>query len=352
VSTSPSIRIGQQSVGRGHPCFVIAEVGINHNGDVGLAQKMVQFAAKAGADAVKFQNYRTEDFISDKSLTHSYRSGDAEVVESQWDIFKRCELNPDSLKSLAEVCRKNGVAFISTPTGPDGVDALVRAGATAVKNGSDYLSNLPLIRHMAKSGLPTIISTGMATLAEIDEAARSFAEAGGTELAVLHCVSNYPATAATLHLRKIKAMQRTLLRPIGFSDHTEGTTAAIAAVTLGACILEKHFTLDKGLPGPDHAMSADPSEFALYVRAARDTEAALAEAPVGPSLAEVNSRRDWRLSCVAARDLPKDHRMSESDIAFHRPGSGLRPADAQFLVGRNLAQPVSKGHVFALKDFR
>jgi len=352
VAASSSIRIGQRSVGAGHPCFVIAEVGINHNGEMSLAQKMIELAAKAGADAVKFQNYRTEDFISDKSLTHSYRSCGAEVIESQWDMFKRCELDPDNLKNLAETCRKNKVAFISTPTGPDGIDALVRAGAAAVKNGSDYLSNLPLIRHMARSGLPTIISTGMATLAEIDEAARSFAEAGGTELAVLHCVSNYPATAATLHLHKIEAMQRALQRPIGFSDHTEGAVAAIASVTLGACILEKHFTADKGLPGPDQAMSADPSEFESYVRAARDTEAALAEAAVGPSAAEVNSRRDWRLSCVAARDLPKDHHMSESDIAFHRPGSGLKPADAQFLIGRKLAQPVSRGHVFALKDFR
>ena len=351
MTVLPSIRIGNREVGPGYPCFVIAEVGINHNGDMVLAKKAIELAAAAGADAVKFQNYRTVDFISDKNLTHTYTSQGVEMTESQWDLFTRCEIPPGALKDLASVCRANNVVFMSTPTNAAGVDELASVGGQAVKNGSDYLSNLPLIRHMARSGLPTIISTGMATLTEIDEAARTFAESGGTELAILHCVSNYPAAAAALHLRKIEALQRAFCRPIGFSDHSEGLMAAVAAVVLGACILEKHFTPDKHLSGPDHVFSANPAEFANYVRAVRDTEAALAEAPLGPSAAEFEGRRDWRLSCVAARDLPAGHVVADEDVVFHRPGFGIRPAERHFLAGRRLAQPVNKGHVFAVDDF-
>ncbi|MGE5535146.1 MAG: N-acetylneuraminate synthase family protein [Acidobacteriota bacterium] len=347
-----TIRIGSRTVGAGHPCFIVAEVGINHNGDMDLAEKAVELAAKSGADAVKFQNYRTEDFIIDKSLTLKYATHRAELVESQWELFKRCELSRDKLKILGDACRRNGVAFISTPTSPEGIDDLKYAGAVAVKNGSDFLTNLPLIRHMARSGLPTIISTGMATLAEIDDAVRAFWKAGGTQLAVLHCVSNYPAAPGALHLRKITALQSVLHLPIGFSDHSKGETAAVAAVALGASLLEKHFTPDKQLPGPDHSFSSDAQEFAAYVRAVRDAELALAEAPVGFSPAEFEARRQWRLSCVAARDLSESHRLSKDDIIFGRPGFGIRPTDADFLIGRSLIHAVPKGHVFNIDDFK
>jgi N-acetylneuraminate synthase/N,N'-diacetyllegionaminate synthase len=223
------INIGGRTIGRGAPCFIAAEIGVNHNGDVALARRMIDAAADAGADAVKFQNYRTEDFISDRSLTYEYVSRGKTVVESQFDMFKRCELRPEDLAALARHCEKKGVVFFSTPTSEAGIADLVRAGAPLLKNGSDYLVHLPLIRAMARSGLPTVLSTGMATLAEIEDAVIAFREAGGRDLVLLHCTSAYPTADADAHLRKIPTLATAFGCPVGFSDHTWGTVAAVGA---------------------------------------------------------------------------------------------------------------------------
>jgi sialic acid synthase SpsE len=346
-----TVRIGGHEVGAGQPCYVIAEIGINHNGDMALAERSIAAAAAAGADAVKFQNYRTEDFISDRSLTYSYVSQGKPCEEAQFDLFKRCELSPAALRALRQVAAQHNLDFVSTPTGPQGVDDLAALGAAAVKNGSDYLGNVALIRHMARSGLPTILSVGMATLAEVDDAVRSFREAGGTDLVLLHCVSIYPAPASSLHLRKIPAMAAAFGCPIGFSDHTEGIVAAAAAVAIGAAVVEKHFTLDRTLPGPDHAMSCDPQTLAELVRAVRDTQVALGSGALGYSEEEAAPRQQHRLSCVAADDLPCGHRLREQDIAFRRPGSGIPPAMVAGLLGRSLSSAVRRGQVLGWTDF-
>ena len=173
------VRIGKRLVGEGQSCFLAAEVGINHNGDMDLARRSIDAAADAGADAVKFQNYRTEDFISDRSLTHEYVSQGKTVVESQYDMFKRCELGPAQLRELSEHCNRRGVVFFSTPTSENGIQELVELGVPLLKNGSDYLVNLPLIRAMARTGLPTVISTGMATQDEVKDGVEAFRGAGG-----------------------------------------------------------------------------------------------------------------------------------------------------------------------------
>jgi N-acetylneuraminate synthase/N,N'-diacetyllegionaminate synthase len=331
--------------------LIAAEIGINHNGDMSLARRMIDAAADAGADAVKFQNYRTGDFISDRTLTYEYISQGQTIRESQYDMFKRYELSPESLLTLREHCEQHGVIFFSTPTSESGVADLVRVGAPMLKNGSDYLVHLPLIRAMARTGLPTVISTGMATLAEIDDAVRAFRDAGGKDLILLHCTSSYPTPASDVCLRKIPTLATAFNCLVGLSDHTWGTVAAIGAVALGACFIEKHFTLDKTLPGPDHRFSADPAEFKALVEAIQTVEQNLGTSTVGPTPSEMLGRRDFRLSCVAAKDLPAGHLLSESDVAFRRPGAGLPPKAVDWIVGRRLKHDVPAGKVLEPNDF-
>lgn len=332
------------------PCLVIAEVGINHNGSLDLAKRSIDAAKAAGAGAVKFQNYRTEDFLSDRTLTYSYISRGENVTEPQWDMFKRCELDRAQLHALADHSRNAGILFASTPTGIDGIADLADAGAAFLKNGSDFLSHLPLIAAMAKSGLPTIISTGMATEGDVADAVEAYREAGGRNLAILHCVSAYPAPPASLNLNRMSALADTFGVPVGFSDHSEGTAAAAVSVAMGAAIVEKHFTLDRDLPGPDHRFSSDPAEFAALVRAIRDTEAMLGESAIAPASVEKDARDGYRLSCVAARDLPEGAVVTEADIRFRRPGTGLPPKAMNELVGRRLARARLAGEPFLLGD--
>lgn len=345
-----SLRVGDRTIGAGHPCFLAAEIGINHNGDLELAHRMIDTAADAGVDAVKFQNYRTEDFLSDRSLAYEYISQGKEVRESQFAMFKRCELSTEGLLALRKHCDRRGIVFFSTPTSDEGVTALVKMGAPLLKNGSDYLVHLPLIRAMARSGLPTVLSTGMATLSEIDEAVRGFREAGGQDLLLLHCTSSYPTPPEDVHLRKIPVLEAAFGCPVGLSDHTEGTVAAIGGVTLGACVLEKHFTLDKQLPGPDHRFSADPREVRALVQAVRSLEKCLGKSVIGPTPSEAEGRLGFRLSCVADRDVKAGEALTESDIAFRRPGGGLSPALVSWVIHRRLRRDVSRGKVLEPSD--
>ncbi len=345
-----SFPVGKRRIGRGEPCFLVAEVGINHNGDVALAKKMIAAAAAAGADAVKFQNYRVEDFLTDRSLTYEYVSQGKKVVESQYDMFKRCELPPAALPELRAACDQHGVIFFSTPTSKEGIADLVRAGAPLLKNGSDCLLHLSLIGAMAHTGLPTVLSTGMATRAEIASAVSAFRGAGGRDLVLLHCTSSYPTAPADTHLRKLPVLAAAFDCEVGFSDHTEGIVAALGAVMLGACFIEKHFTLDCGLPGPDHHFSSDPVEFAELVSAVRRLEDSLGSGELGPAASEASARTEFRLSCAAAADLPDGHVLTAIDITFSRPGSGLPPARVGELVGNRLRRSVRRGELLAVSD--
>ncbi|MEO0378197.1 MAG: N-acetylneuraminate synthase family protein [Cyanobacteria bacterium P01_A01_bin.17] len=346
------ISIKGRPIGAGHSCYLVAEIGINHNGDIKLAKHTIDAAVHAGADAVKFQNYYTEDFITDKSLKYQYISQGETVIESQYEMFKRCELTPDSLKELKEYCDQKEIGFHSTPTSESGIQDLVAVGAPVLKNGSDYLTNVDLIRAMANTGLPTVISTGMATVAEIDDAVRTFRDSGHNQLILLHCTSSYPTPTEEVNLRRIPALAQIFDCPIGFSDHTAGNTAAIGAIVLGACWIEKHFTLDKNLPGPDHRFSADSSEFQSLVEGVRIIEQSLGTSAIVPTASECASREGFRLSCTAARHLPCDYVLTQSDIEFKRPGIGFPPKAVNWLVGGKLKQSVTKGHIFTIEDLR
>jgi N-acetylneuraminate synthase/N,N'-diacetyllegionaminate synthase len=350
AAAAPPIAIGPRIVGPGLPAYVVAEIGINHNGDLALAKATIEAAARAGADAVKFQNYRTEDFIADRELTYRYRNGDREIVESQYEMFKRCEMDGAMLEAVVAHARAAGLDAHSTPTGPDGVDALVRLGVNAIKNGSDFLTNTALIGAMARTGLPVVLSAGMATLEEIGAAIDAVRGAGNERVILLHCTSSYPAPPESLHLRAIPALAARFGVLAGFSDHSEGNAAAVASVVLGACWIEKHFTLDRSLPGPDHRFSSDEAEFRALVRDVRATEAALIEAPLGFDAAETQMRADARLSCVAARALERGHALTAADIVFRRPGTGMPPAAASGLIGKRLVAAVAANHAFSDAD--
>lgn len=339
------MKLHDRTLGPGHPAFLIAEIGINHNGDLELARTAIDAAVKAGADAVKFQNYETDDFVSDRSLTFTYRSQGRVVTESQYEMFKRFELSESMLMALAAHCADLGTVFLSTPTGERGVAALVRAGSPALKNGSDFLGHLPLIAAMARTGLPTLLSTGMATAEEIAEAVVAFRTAGGRNLLLLHCISSYPAPAEAANLRKLITLRNHFDCLVGFSDHTEGYEAAALAVACGACVVEKHFTLDHELPGPDHWFSSTPKEFSALVQAVRRTELMLGSEALIPAGAEETSRLEFRLSCVAAVDLAPGMLISPATLMFQRPGHGVPPRDAEQLYGRRLLRSVRRGEV-------
>ena len=346
-----TISLGSRRLGSGQPCFIAAEIGINHNGDMKLARAMIDAAADAGADAVKFQNYRTENMVIDRKQTYQYISRGRPVKESQFEMFKRCELKPGQLAELCDYAGRKKIMCFSTPMDEAGVAECVEAGCPLLKNGSDCLGHLPLISAMARTGLPTVLSTGMATHDEISDAVQTFRRAGGLDLILLVCTSSYPTPPVDVHLRKIPALATACNCLAGFSDHTAGNIAALGAVALGAVFIEKHFTTSRNLPGPDHSFSSTPSELAQLVGGVRELEAALGSPVLEPSTAEARGRLRYRLSCAARSNFPAGHRLAVSDILFLRPGTGLPPKHRDQIVGKVLKRSVRAGTVFASADF-
>jgi N-acetylneuraminate synthase/N,N'-diacetyllegionaminate synthase len=345
-----AIPVGDQSIGGGAPCFIAAEIGINHNGDLGLAHAMIRAAARAGASAVKFQNYRTTDFIADRNLRYRFTQHGTQMEVAQYDLFKRCELDRAALGQLATWCADAGIIFFATPTSDETLEDLMDVGSPLIKNGSDFLTNLSLITSMARSGLPCVLSTGMATVDEIDDAVRAFRDAGGGDLVLTHCTSAYPTPDDEVNLARIPALAARYGCAIGFSDHTVGTSAAIGAVALGAVFVEKHFTIDKRLPGPDQAFSSDEDELRALVSGIRRFERQRGDAMIGPTASEAVGRLQFRLSCTAATDLPAGHLLGPDDVAFRRPGDGLPPGDLARLLGRRLRRGVVLGERIQLHD--
>lgn len=345
------IKINDRFIGDKQKVYVVAEIGINHNGDLELGKKMIQAAKLCGADAVKFQNYFTEDFILDNTIEYSYLSNGKEVTEKQFDMFKRYELSFDQLKQLKEFADDQEIDFFSTPTSKKGLNDLIKLNVKLLKNGSDFLQNLELIENMAATGIPLIISTGMANLSHIDEAVRAFESSGGNDLIILHCISQYPTPKEDVNLKKIPALRSAFGYPVGFSDHTSGIVASIGAVVLGACFIEKHFTLSKELSGPDHRFSSDPTEFKNLIDGIRYVEQALGESKIGPVKNESNSSESFNLSCVANKSLLENHVIQETDISFSRPGNGLSPKMKNILIGKKLKKTKSKGSKFDFNDF-
>lgn len=335
---STSLMIGERPVGDGHPCFVIAEAGVNHNGDVELAHDLIDAAADAGADAVKFQTFSPELLVSDAAEAAAYQRRNANATD-QRTMLEALTLSKPEWSELAGHARDRELTFLSTGFDLASAEYLVELGVPALKVPSGELDNLPFVRALAELGLPLIISTGMGTLEEVVRA-RSAAEAA-PGVAFLHCVTSYPTPPADCNLRAIATMRSELGVPVGWSDHTVGSVTAVAAVALGASLLEKHLTLSRSLPGPDHAASEEPAAFSAYVAAARETEAALGDGEKRPMPAEIDNRVLVRRSLHAARALTEGELLGPDDVLALRPAEGLPPDTA--VEGRRVTRDVEAG---------
>jgi N,N'-diacetyllegionaminate synthase len=341
---SATINLGGRAVGTGAPVFVIAEAGVNHNGDPALAHQLIEVAAAAGADAVKFQTFRSEALVSRHAPKAPYQVETTGGAESQLDMLRKLELSRETFVALAEACRRRGVLFLSSPFDIASADDLETLGVVAFKTGSGELTNLPLLDHLAAKGRPIIVSTGMATIDEVETAVATVRRRG-TPLALLHCVSAYPAPPEESNLRAMDSLRERFDCPVGFSDHTTGITVAVAAIARGATILEKHFTVDRSLPGPDHRASLDPTELTALVAAVRQVEAALGDGHKRPTPAELPTRTVARKSLVAARALRRGETLTAAAVAVKRPGTGIAPGDLPRALGRRLRRDLDVDEV-------
>lgn len=339
----PRMEIAGRGLGAGEPCFIIAEAGVNHNGDAELAHRLVEVAAEAGADAVKFQTFDPDVLVSRDAPKAEYQVANTGEEESQLEMLRRLVLPAETFESLARYAAERGILFLSTPFDAGSADLLERLGVQAFKVPSGEVTNHPLIAHLARKGKPLLLSTGMSTLAEVGEAVEVVRAHGSPPLALLHCVSEYPAPAAECNLRAMEAMRKAFGVPTGWSDHTEGLPVSIAAAAMGASVLEKHFTLDRTLPGPDHAASLEPGELVELVASVRAVEAARGDGVKRPMPSEAANARLVRRSLHAARELPSGHTLSSEDVVALRPGTGISPDALESVVGRRLRMPVGSG---------
>ena len=344
--------IGARPIGPGHPCYVIAEAGANHNRDLPTALRLIEVAAEAGADAVKFQTYTAEGLYSRRTPDISYlkENGLVSEKESVWDLIKQVEIPWEWHADLARHAASCGIAFFSTPFEEAAVDVLEAVGVPAYKIASYEVNHLPLIERVARTGKPLLISTGMASLGDIERALDTAAAAGAQDLMVMHCAVNYPPRFADLNLRAITTLRHAFQVPIGWSDHTPGHTADVVAVTLGACAVEKHFTLSRDQTGPDHPFALEPGELRGMVTAIREAEDALGSSVKRVTDAEADLFRLGRRSLVAARDVPAGGVLGRDDLAVKRPGFGI-PVDAlEQVVGRHVARDVASDQVLEWDD--
>lgn len=344
-----SISIADRPVGSGQPCFVIAEAGVNHNGQLDMAYQLVDVAAQAGADAVKFQTFKAEKVISPLAPKANYQVESTGVGESQLDMVKRLELPFEAFRHLSAYCQERGIVFLSTPFDEESADFLAELNMAAFKIPSGEIPNLPFLAYIARKGRPLIVSTGMAYLGEVETALRTIEAAGNRDWVLLHCVSNYPAQPGDVNLRAMQTMAAAFGAPVGYSDHTLGIEVALAAVAMGACVIEKHFTLDHALPGPDHRASLEPSELARLVRGIRTVEVALGHGRKEPAASEANTAAVARRSLVAACDIPAGTLLTEAMIAIKRPGSGLPPAAREYVLGHTTRETIVAGAPIALE---
>ncbi len=320
--------------------YLIAEIGINHGGDYGLACKTIEAAAKAGADAVKFQSFKADEFMADKELLYAYESGGRVVSESMYAMFKRLELPASWHEKLQRYAHAHGVEFLSSAADAASASLLAHLCVPAIKLASEDLINIPLLRHVNALGLPTLLSTGMAEAFEIE---RALAELSSVEIMLLHCVSLYPTPPDQANVSRITALKARFGLPVGYSDHTLGVDAAVAAVALGARCVEKHFTLDRALSGPDHAFSSPPEEFALLRERIDACLLRLGDGAIAPGEMERAARLDFRRSVVAARRLEKGTVLAESDLKLQRPHTGLHPYEMEKIAGKTLRVAIEAG---------
>ncbi|MBA2504584.1 MAG: N-acetylneuraminate synthase family protein [Thermoleophilaceae bacterium] len=336
------VSVAGREIAAGGDPYVIAEAGVNHNGDLAIALALIEAAAEAGADAVKFQTFSAEAIATDAAAAADYAGGG-----TQRALLRGLELPPGAWPQLRDAAEAAGLAFLSTPFDSSAVATLTELGVPALKISSGDLTNTPLLREAAATGVPVILSTGMSTLEEVE---RALADLGPAEVVLLHCLSAYPAPMQELNLAAIPLLAERFGRPVGFSDHTEGRAACVAAIALGACCIEKHLTLDRTAEGPDHAASMEPDLFALLVRDVHEAHAAIGRAEKARQPSEENTAQVARRSLVAARELEAGTVLTAEDLAAQRPAGGIEPTAIDEVAGRTLIRALGAGEQLAAED--
>jgi N-acetylneuraminate synthase/N,N'-diacetyllegionaminate synthase len=365
MKTAKNMSIG---IGSKNPCFVIAEAGVNHNGDIKLAKKLIDEAKKAGADAVKFQTFKAKKIVTMRAKQAKYQTKNIGKTESQYEMLKKLELSYSDFDKLKVYCDKKKIVFLSTPhSSNEDVDLVARL-CPAVKVGSGDLTNLPFLKYIAETKLPVILSTGMATLKEVKEAIETIIPIN-KQLIILHCTTNYPTPLREVNLREMLTMKRAFGLPIGYSDHTEGIHASLSAVALGAKVIEKHFTLNKSLSGPDHKASLEPNQLKEMIRGIREIEARLRrdEDPMEiirqldmeillgskvkkPTISELEIAVVARKSIVALKAIKKGVVITKDMLTIKRPGTGIKPKYFDKVVGKTAKIDIPEGELINWQD--
>lgn len=335
-------KIGNRIIGKDSEPFIIAEAGINHNGDMDLAKRMILEAKKAGVDAVKFQTFRTEEFIQDKEELYTYQSQGVEVTESQYEMFKRMEFSEEEWRELKNFCDKQDIIFLSTVSSTDGLELLLRIGVDAVKVGSDDFVNIPLLEKYEKYGLPMIVSCGMAAEEEIAVTLKTLRAEEGHPVCLMLCTSEYPTPPEDVNAKKLQTISKRFPEVIpGLSDHTQGSTAAVIAAAYGAKVFEKHFTLDHSLPGPDHWFSADPAELKEWADGIRTAYVMLGSPELRPTKTEEKQRAVMHRSITAAEEIKAGEVLTSGNLTLLRPGDGIGAVHWKDIIGKKARRDIS-----------
>lgn len=347
----PEIKIADHGIGLQHKPFTIAEAGINHNGDLSTAIAMIGTARRAGADAIKFQTFKADEFVGDPGQTYTYRSQGRSVTESMLEMFRRCELPRDAWFALKAECDRQNIIFLSTPQNRTDLDLLLEIGVPAVKVGSDDFTNIPLLKSYAEVGLPLILSCGMADLGEVYRSLEVVGALDGYPTALLLCTSQYPTEPCDVNLAKLNTLRAAFPGVVlGFSDHTQGALASALAVAFGARVFEKHFTLDRGSAGPDHWFSENEESLAEWVKGIHVAHEMLGTGEVRPTAQERENRREFRRVVVAAVDINQGEVFDSSNLIMRRipGGNGLPPYFFYHLKGKTAGRAYKKGEPISI----
>jgi len=325
--------------------FIIAEAGVNHNGDVKLAKRLIDVAKEAGADAIKFQTFQAKQLVSMNAPKSKYQLKSTSKKESQYFMLKKLELTEKEHKILADYCKEKKIMFISSPFDDQSLDLLLKLGVGIIKIPSGEVTNFPFLKTIAKAGRDIILSTGMSTLAEVKAAIQAIYKEGNRKVVLLHCVTEYPAAMEDVNLKAMLTMRDAFQVGVGYSDHTLGVEIPIAAVALGAIVIEKHLTLDKNMKGPDHRSSLEPKDFADMVKAIRNVEVAIGDGIKQPSKSEIENRNIIRKSLIAKKEILKGQVITENVIDIKRPGYGVQPKDINKVLGRTVLCDIKRDAV-------
>jgi len=336
--------IGDHKIGKNEKVFIIAEAGSNHNRNLNQAKQLIDIAAEAGADAVKFQTYSADTLYSKKTPTPEYLDGKMKQ-DSVWQLIKDIEMPREWHKELAEYSQSNGLIFMSTAFDHKAVKELEEISVLVHKIASFEIIDLNLLKEVAQTGKPIILSTGMASLGDIEEAINTIRKVNDSDIALLHCSIGYPPPIEELNLRAIKTLKKAFQLPIGYSDHTMSINIPSVAVSLGACIIEKHFTIDRSLPGPDHKFALEPSELKQMIKNIRETENALGSYSKTVSKSEKNLYKLARRSLIAKRKIHQGETIKPEDIIIKRPGYGIPPKFIDIIIGRIARKDIDKDDI-------